>query len=146
MQIIMIKNVSVQAAIATTPLKLPRYALTGLLFTINGIKHTVSPKSTDEAATKNQLPLVYIQITPRRMITLAVKLVMVRNILFLGAMSGTTKSDVGISIAARTMKNQLSACPLARFTIRQTRIGIAKIAAITVPISALFLLKKFDCD
>ena len=56
-----------------SPLLLPRYALTGLLEAINGMKQTESPNSTAEAAIKNHLPPVYMLTTARRTMMLAVK-------------------------------------------------------------------------
>ena len=44
------------------------------------------------------------------------------------------------------MKNQPSPLPCAMFTIRQTKTGIANIAATIEPARALFLLKKRDWD
>ena len=144
MQIIIRKNVAVIIVIAARPLKFLRYAFTGLLHTINGTKQTLKPNNTDDAAIKNQLPLVYIQQTAKSTITLAVNEHIVRNILFLGAINGTTKIDVGISIAASTMKNHPRPLPLARSTIMHISIGRAKIAAKTLPITALLLLKNLD--
>ena len=79
---------------------------------------------------------------PRRSRTLPVNAAIVVNILFSGTMSGTMIKDAATRIPARTIKNHVSPAPVARFTMRHTRIGIEKIKAIMLPANALFLLKN----
>ena len=116
--------------------------MTGLLHAINGAKHTVRPNRTAEAAVKNQLPREYMQHTPSSRITLAVNADIVVNILYFGIINGVTRSDAGISIAANTIKNQLSPDPAAISTIKQISTGTRSNSAMINPATALFLLKN----
>ena len=83
-----------------------------------------------------------MQTTPKSSITLAVKDAIVMNILFSRSMSGTIITDAATRIPASTIKNHVRPAPVARLTIRHTRIGIENINPIMLPARALFLLKN----
>ena len=108
----------------------------------NGTKTKHKPKSEAEDATKNHRPPVYRQHTPMSKMRVTENVPRVQANLFSGTIRWTTVKDAAVRRDAKTIKNQVRDAPVAKLTIRHTKMGIIKIAEMMPPTIADFLLKN----